>query len=111
MLQVKQQMKHQRERIPQLISDLIDRCLSPLYNHLASFDRLTGFGRLGKNSESSSKYDAERFNLQEIVEIYSKYSLQRRQRQARVGARGTEESKNSAEKGGLFPINAHSRAN
>jgi len=124
--QMKQQLKHHRERIPQALTELIERCLEPLYTHLSASGRLLAPEWLCSASgeqtslAGTSRYDSVRLNLQELVEIYSKVSPQRLQREARGTLRGAGQAPSPAVCGaisqekpaslGLFPMNAARRA-
>ena len=78
--QMKQQLKHNKERIPQALAELIERCLEPIYSHLSTSACLLAPEWLNSASgeqpskANTSRFDSVRLNLQELVEIYSKVS-------------------------------------
>ena len=124
--QMRQQLKHHKERVPQALAELIERCLEPLYRHLSTSERLLApewmcaGGGEHPSVAGTSRYDAVRLNLQELVEIYSQVSPARLQREARGSLRGAGQAPSPADRGptgqdkpaslGLFPVNAARRA-
>lgn len=75
--QLKHHHKNHKERIPRGIQELIDKMLQHLYNHIESQRLLYSTWRYGTDlnvKKSKTSYDHLRFNLQELFEVYSKYS-------------------------------------
>ena len=123
--QMRQQLKHHKERVPQALTELIERCLEPLYTHLSTSERVLAPDWMCQSSQvhptvaGTTRYDAVRLNLQELVEIYAKVSPQRLQREARGALRGVGQAPSPAARGtngqdksaslGLFPMNAARR--
>ena len=85
---MKQHLKHHKEKMPRGLAELIDRSLEPLYAHIESREGAQSLRWVAslpseqKQSTASSRYDTIRFNLQELVEIYSKISPERCQRES-----------------------------
>lgn len=80
--QVKQQLKHQRDKIPNAISDIIDTYLKPLYSHLKCKTPENAFNWLNFNKNGCSSatfYDQMRFNIQELFEVFGKHRLPKKQ--------------------------------
>lgn len=109
-IQLKHHHKNHKERIPRGIHELIDKTLQNLYNHIESRDRqLYSTWKYGTDlnvKKSKTSYDHLRFNLQELFEVYSRFSTQRNQRSSQKSKNSQSQMKICAAEAGLFPINS-----
>ena len=86
---MKLHFKHHREKVPRGLSDLIDRYLEPLYSHIRNCEQTKTFSSFfpieeGHQRNLPLKNDYIRFTVLELLNIYSKVSLQRIQREQKL---------------------------
>mmetsp|Transcript_21906 Transcript_21906/g.34029 ORF Transcript_21906/g.34029 Transcript_21906/m.34029 type:complete len:201 (-) Transcript_21906:1253-1855(-) len=80
-MQKRNHLKNHKEKLAKALSDLVTRHLSPLFSHLRENCFTKQLYKIPEpviepyaRTNDPSKYDFEQFNIQELVDIYSKHS-------------------------------------